>query len=573
LEDVGRPAYMPGHVTLVHGYLLRGTGSNVYVRSLARALCRLGIPVTLISQEPAPEQLDFVTEKVTYRGAHPLQVWQRETDYPAPCRAVRPDIGAVLPVYVWDRYPDLRAVTFQDLSPNVLQRYLQGNIVALQEEFSRQAPEVILSNHAIMQPYYVAQARAGRGAHIAILHGSALNFSVRGDANLKRYALAGLRDAQALAAPSAHSAGDLGEVLKELDQRLVVPVPPGVDLERFRPAPETCIEEDDRGRLPASLLRALEQRSEAVKGGRSPSIRRAVLRACGRAQGIGPLRRFLARVAGTYDAWAPDTDVASRLRCLQPDDALVVYFGKYLQTKGVRILLAALPLVLARRPRTRVVAVGFGEDREILEAGVALLEAGRRRLFIDYFLADAPHPALASLARALGCPRFADYYFGSARNDIRRRFLLTGIMEQDELGGLVGCADLTVAPSIFPEAFGLVAAEALAAGVIPILTAGSGFEEISRVYRDALSPYANKNLLYPLPVDEALVFRLAGRIVALLRDLDRLDPGCARSLRHHARSLAREHFGWAQAAHRLLALADGPSSGTDAPAGRSPARE
>jgi hypothetical protein len=47
-------------LVIFHGYLLRGTGSNVYNAELAEALVRLGHEVHLLSQEERPEQLGFV---------------------------------------------------------------------------------------------------------------------------------------------------------------------------------------------------------------------------------------------------------------------------------------------------------------------------------------------------------------------------------------------------------------------------------------------------------------------------------------------------------------------------------
>jgi hypothetical protein len=45
---------------IFHGYLLRGTGSNVYNAELAEALVRLGHEVHLLCQEPDPAELGFV---------------------------------------------------------------------------------------------------------------------------------------------------------------------------------------------------------------------------------------------------------------------------------------------------------------------------------------------------------------------------------------------------------------------------------------------------------------------------------------------------------------------------------
>ena len=42
-------------ILIWHGYLLDGTGSNVYTRALARAWSRAGHDVVVVCQEPHPE--------------------------------------------------------------------------------------------------------------------------------------------------------------------------------------------------------------------------------------------------------------------------------------------------------------------------------------------------------------------------------------------------------------------------------------------------------------------------------------------------------------------------------------
>src|SRR5438034_113643 len=64
-------------ILLWHGYLLGGTGSNVYTRSLAREWSRAGHDVTVFAQEPRPEDYDLGGASV-----------------------VRPDIGGLLPTFV-----------------------------------------------------------------------------------------------------------------------------------------------------------------------------------------------------------------------------------------------------------------------------------------------------------------------------------------------------------------------------------------------------------------------------------------------------------------------------------------
>src|SRR5438132_987080 len=108
----------------------------------------------------------------------------------------------------------------------------------------------------------------------------------------------------------------------------------------------------------------------------------------------------------------PDEGNEARLEAfLAGDGPTVVYFGKLLYNKGVHVLLEAL-----RGLDVRAVIVGFGDYRRELEVA-------------------AP-----------------------------KRTLFTGPLEHRHLVHLLPLADVAVVPSIFPEAFGMVAAEAAAAG-------------------------------------------------------------------------------------------------------------
>src|SRR5207253_10366788 len=57
--------------------------------------------------------------------------------------------------------------------------------------------------------------------------------------------------------------------------------------------------------------------------------------------------------------------------------------------------------------------------------------------------------------------------------------LFTGPLEHRHLRHVLPLCDVAVVPSIFPEAFGMVAAEAAAAGVLPVVSAHSGLAEVA----------------------------------------------------------------------------------------------
>jgi len=74
--------------------------------------------------------------------------------------------------------------------------------------------------------------------------------------------------------------------------------------------------------------------------------------------------------------------------------------------------------------------------------------------------------------------------FGDYRADLEsladpERTLFTGPFEHRHLVYLLALADTCVVPSIFPEAFGMVAAEAAAAGCPPLVARHSGLAEVA----------------------------------------------------------------------------------------------
>src|SRR4051794_26662049 len=117
-------------VLVFHGYLLRGTGSNVYNARLCAALARLGHTVDLLCQERRPEELDFVDAVGTWVGGEPRVTVLRE---PVRVTVWRPDIGGLLPVYVADRYEGIEARTLLECSDAEVDAYVAANVAAVRD--------------------------------------------------------------------------------------------------------------------------------------------------------------------------------------------------------------------------------------------------------------------------------------------------------------------------------------------------------------------------------------------------------------------------------------------------------
>ena len=403
-----------------HGYLLEGTGSNIYTRAVAREWGRAGHDVVVFCQDPAPERFDLAGAEV-----------------------VRPELDTRLPTFVVDRYEGLEPVLLQDMPRDERERYVRANAAAVRE---RLPADLVFANHVVMGGP-VAAATGGRFAVKA--HGSELEYSMRGNAELEELGATSLRGAGAVFVGSDHIRGVLRDVVGKVER--VHEVPPGVDVDQF----------------------VVESREDAL----------AVLLAECRADPPNP---------GNRQERLPDEGNERRLREFFADDApTVLYFGKLLYNKGVHVLLEAL-----RDMDVRTVVVGFGDYRRELER-------------------MAPP-----------------------------RTLFTGPLEHRHLVHLIPLADVAVVPSIFPEAFGMVAAEAAAAGCPPLVARHSGLAEIARGIEDA----------YPAELRHLASFQ-TGDSVDLARKLHGLLalPAATRAeLGEAARRVAVEHWSWAGVARRLL---------------------
>ncbi len=539
-------------ILIFHGYLLGGTGSNVYNARLARALVGLGHEVHLLCQERHPERHPFVSawgdwdagplrlrgpgEAVGERseaagqvaaGAGPVQA-------AGSCTLYRPNIGALLPVYVADHYEGVEARPFSECSQEEVAAYIAANVAAVAAVCARVDPEIALANHLVMGPVILARALGGSVPYAVKVHGSALEYTVKPEpGRFLAPAREGLAGAACVLVGSHHTAASLWAAIEDpaLPARTRLG-PPGVDVEQFAP--------------------------------REPDAARA---------GVLSLARGLAAAhpgdERHGDSFArDDRQAAAALALVEPQvDRLVVYVGKLIVSKGVDLLLAAWPLVLGRVPNARLLIVGFGAYREGLEALAGALSAGdlTRALEIGRAGRSLEEPSadrrplrhLLAFLTGLGDAERERYLALAA--GLSERILFTGRLDHEELTELLPACEALVVPSTFPEAFGMVAAEAAACGVLPISAAHSGLSEVSEALALALPERAAGWLSFP--VDAGAVGALAGCVIGWLE--------AEHELRSRTRSglvaTVRERWSWDGVARGVIAAARGELEGLLSP--------
>ncbi|OPX86283.1 MAG: 1,4-alpha-glucan branching enzyme [Pelotomaculum sp. PtaB.Bin104] len=126
-------------------------------------------------------------------------------------------------------------------------------------------------------------------------------------------------------------------------------------------------------------------------------------------------------------------------------EQIILYFGRLVREKGVQTLIQAMPLILGECPDAKLVIIGQGPALPELESLTADLDLGHKILF-------------------------------------------TGYLSDEERNHLLGLAAVAVFPSLY-EPFGIVALEAMAAGIPVVVSDVGGLGDIVRHGHNGLKMY------------------------------------------------------------------------------------
>ena len=451
-------------VLLWHGYLLSGSGSNIYTANVARVWRDQGHDVLVMCQDRSASALPFVDADADFPESNAaISLLEPEDDLRAGrCRVVRPYIGGLLPVYVYDEYEGFTVKRFVDLTDEELTRYTNLNVAALTAAIETFRPDAIVTGHEVMGPYIARGAgeRTSMG-YVAKLHGSALEYAVKVQDRYRDFAMEGLAGAKFVVGGSHYMVSEASSVIPGWKDNARV-VNPGCDVDIFKPAP---------GR--------------------------------------------------------------------RNEPAVIGYVGKLMASKGVQNLLAALGLITTP---ARCVVVGYGGFEVGLRALAAALGDGDRQRALE--IAEegeaAPLQGLAAFLK----DAHASFFTRAAEVDVE----FTGRLEHGPLSHLLPTFDVLVVPSVVPEAFGMVAAEAAACAVLPVVPAHSGIGEVGAAIEAELG---GPGLLTYDPADP--IAGIAARVEGLLS----LGTEERRQMEGIAVELARARWSWRVVAERLLDLAAG----------------
>lgn len=446
------------HLVLVHGYLLGGTGSNVYTANIAKSWKRQGHAVTVLCQDPFADRLDFVDEFIVGNDKIPSSAPK-----PGTIRVVVPDINGLLLVYWYDLYEGYEVKTMVNCTLDEIEANIKGTADGLKRVIA-QGVDRILANHSILSPVITKRATEGTGIPYDVkIHGSSIMFCVKNRQELRRYALEGIKNCRKLIVGAKYMAGFVEETFEAEKEEMgllkkTVIISPGMDPEVFQ--------------LGGSIGERQEAFLASVKDfiKRKPGGRRAVnIKLPDHA--TRDLNKALESAVESYDLRAADADLCERWIPLEEDEPIICFFGKFQETKGVGELLMAFGTIVEQFPRARLLLIGYGGNRENLEGMLAAMIQGSFEAFKAY----------AEAGNFVDLPQEAEKYFCQIPPG---RVTMTGLLEHAQLKEILPLCSISVMLSKALESFGMVSVEAMSAGVLPLCHDHTGISDVVNIVQE-----------------------------------------------------------------------------------------
>jgi glycosyltransferase involved in cell wall biosynthesis len=483
---------------ILHAWLLEGSGSNLWTRAVVQSLCRKGETVHLVCQENHPGRYGFISTAITHGLDGSSQTTLlRDTPFPGKCILHKPELGATLPVFVWDKYEEYsRVVPMVDLSTAEIEAYVETNVRVVRRLVEEEKITAIHANHAVMMPVVAQRIREALGIPYTVMpHGSDIEYAVKEDERFLNYATEAFIHAGKIFVHGDEMEERVLKVFQGVPHfaEKLVELRLGVDTSDFE-----LVSHTERTREIDQLLSALE----VLPRGKTAAQEGAMEKRLPHVRDIVSLRTAL-QEAAKYDGKRPDARAGEKLGTIEWTTVpTLVFVGRLIAWKGIQSLIAALPFALEKEPKLRTIVVGHGPLREAMETMVWALHEGRRdlvELIVTHGRAidGSADPARSETAlddvrdfySELERAGKLDDYFAVAQRVLQPdAVVFTGYLTHNELRHLFPCCDVGVFPSVVRESGPMVFLEALASGCFPLGTYFGGMKASIDALRDDLPP-------------------------------------------------------------------------------------
>ena len=299
------------------------------------------------------------------------------------------------------------------------------------------------------------------------------------------------------------------------------------------------------------LIEILKRSVNGITGGKSRQQSEELIRATSDKKDFDS---WLSNIyaCSSYTAKLPDEDIVEKLGTVNWEkDPVMLFVGRLIASKGIQLILAALPYIVQKFPSARLVIVGHGPQREGMELLLHALRKGDLQLLnrvvnLGKGIEDGNPASFSGLKRfynQLQNNGKLDACLSLAKNRLQENSVIfTGYLKHAELRWLFPCSDISIFPSVVAEAGPLVFLEALASGSFPMGTYFAGMKASIDTVSGALEEDHAELMKLSKEPRQAIV-DIAEKVPKVLSIGDRY--------KQTLRSIAVEKFDWKNIAFRF----------------------
>lgn len=462
-------------IGILHGYLLEGSGSNLWTRSIIQALCRQGEKIHLFCQENHPEKYDFISEVYIYEDNGSINtLLKRSVPYKGECIMHKPKLGDVLPVFVWDHYEEFkRVVPMIDLSDQEIDFYINRYINVLKTIINEFEIKVLHANHAVLMSVIAQKIYQLKGIPYAVMpHGSGIEYAVKKDERFFNYAKHAFEHAEKLFVIGPEIQQRINGIFSSIPniQNKMTELNLGVDTSLFTPK--------NKNERKQNINQMIDLLSTMDKG-KSPDQSEQLIQEYSSEINLDVIVKKIKKYSH-YTAKLPDSNIKEKFQLIDwKNENTILFVGRLIASKGLQSIIASLPDILEKSPNTRLIVVGHGPQREVIEILLHTLQTGNLNLFEKLIewgsaLEGGPDKSYDTIKHFLKNKNINSYLKKSQKFLNKDSVIFTGYLTHRELCYLFPCCDVAIFPSVVAEAGPLVFLEALASGCFPMGTYFAG---------------------------------------------------------------------------------------------------
>jgi len=458
-----------------HGYLLHGSGSNIFALNIVEEFLKEN-NVYLFSQERNWNGIEGIGSHwiMDFNQNIPVETKFKEGGFVG----VTPYIGDLLPVFVYDDYDGFKVKTFDNLTDEELERYIDLNVKAVIKFLQTTKIDIIYCNHFAISPYIMKKVQEKTGVpYIVIGHGSSLNYTISRDKRYMNLSYEGFLDSKNVVVQSEYIRDRSCEIYEKTDffkdSRFQI-IPSGVNFDKFNRS------------LKEKELKDIVEGKSSYSNGPIKNIYDENYEKIKKIKDIEAIKKLLDEGENIIEYRDIDRDLMSKLPENSREEDKILYIGKLIISKGVHILLMSLPYIFQKNPTASVTIVGYGKFRPALEILLRGLIDGNKELLEiiiekGNYLEEKKHGKLEYLSKFWNSLKNDDRlesYLELAKKIELERVVFLGKLDHDILPHVIKKHSLIVVPSIFPESFGMVSIEGMSQGLVPIVFNHSGLKEV-----------------------------------------------------------------------------------------------